>query len=225
MDVKQLIERVDELIALGDEALATEWVQNYRTTTRHNVALEEFYAFRASSISFVLKIFGSEHPYFMDFSRLVDSAQPSCVKRGKGILHAIKNEIEKGWLNTTKGLISADIFADFFEMAEHLLEEGYKDAAVVIVGSTLEQHLRSLAERNNVSTTVEKNGKETPKKAETLNSDLVKSDVYTKLDQKSVTFWLGVRNDAAHGNYTAYNKEQAKLFMQSVAEFMARTGG
>lgn len=157
MNTQQLTERVDELIALGDEALLTEWARNIgMRTEKHFVDLEPFYKFRASCISFILKIFGPEHPYFTDFSKLVDSAQPSCVKRGKGVLQAIKNEIENGWLNTTKGLISADIFGDFLEMAEHLLEEGYKDAAVVIVGSTLEQHLRNLAESNAIDTKVEK---------------------------------------------------------------------
>jgi hypothetical protein len=30
-----------------------------------------------------------------------------------------------------KGLITAEVFADFIEMAEHLLETGYKDPAAV----------------------------------------------------------------------------------------------
>ncbi len=225
MNTQQLTERVDELIALGDAALATEWVKEVVRTKKHYLELESFYTFRASSISFILKIFGREHPYFTDFSSLVDSAQPSCVKRGKGVLLAIRNEIEKGWLNTTKGLISADIFGDFLEMADHLLDEGYKDAAVVIVGSTLEQHLRNMAESNDIETTIEKNGKRIPKKADVLNTDLVKAGVYTKLDQKSITYWLGTRNDAAHGNYQAYNADQARLLIQSVSEFIGRTEG
>ncbi|QGX39724.1 hypothetical protein [Permianibacter aggregans] len=222
MDTQQLTQRIDELIGLGDEALATEWSKKIAGRTKCFLDLEAFYNFRASSISFILKLFGSEHPYYKDFSQLVESAQPSCVKRGKGCLKAIKGEIEKGWLNTAKGLISADIFGDFIEMAEHLLEEGYKDAAVVITGSTLEQHLRTLAEKHGIDLEVEKNGKKIPKKADVINADLVKANVYSKLDQKSVTYWLSIRNDAAHGNYAAYNAEQARLLISAVTEFMGR---
>lgn len=222
MNIEQLANRVDELLALGDEALKTEYSRGSGFNQKNFLDLEAFYAFRASSMSFILNIFGENHPYFTDFTSRAESAQPTSAKRGKGILIAIKNEIENGWLNTTKGLISADIFGDFLEMAEHLLNEGYKDAAAVIIGSTLEQHLRTLAETNEVPVTIEKGGKVTPIKADTLNADLTKAGVYTKLDQKNITYWLGVRNDAAHGKYDSYNNEQIQLLINSVSEFMGR---
>jgi len=139
------------------------------------------------------------------------------------MLKAAKTEIEQGWLISAKGLISSDIFGDFLEMADHLLEEGYKDPAAVIVGSALEQHLKGLCQANGVETTVERNGKIVPKKADVINSDLVKEGVYTKLDQKSVTFWLDIRNNAAHGNFEAYNSDQVRLLLSGVSEFMGRT--
>ena len=37
------------------------------------------------------------------------------------------------------------LFADFLEMASELQRKGFKDAAAVIAGSTLEEHLRKLA--------------------------------------------------------------------------------
>jgi len=51
---------------------------------------------------------------------------------------------------------------------------------------------------------------------------LAKAEVYTKLDQKSVTAWLDLRNKAAHGKYTEYEKEQVVLMMRSVTDFLAR---
>ena len=38
----------------------------------------------------------------------------------------------------------AELFADFLEMADYLLSEGYKDPAAVLGGSMLEEHLRQL---------------------------------------------------------------------------------
>jgi len=67
---------------------------------------------------------------------------------------------------------------------------------------------------------VEVNGR--PKKADTLNSALSAKDVYSKLDQKNVTSWLGLRNDAAHGNYDNYTQQQVALMIDAIRDFMTR---
>ncbi|MFZ0592306.1 MAG: hypothetical protein WAM39_17735, partial [Bryobacteraceae bacterium] len=95
-------------------------------------------------------------------------------------------------------LVHADVFSDFLEMADHLLEQGYKDAAAVIVGSVLEEHLRKLCQKHGLGTTINSGA---PKKADLINADLAGAMVYPKLDQKNVTAWLDVRNKAAHGKY------------------------
>lgn len=219
MNTEGLTQRVDELIELGNAALVTG---KPNALGGENLDLEPFYKFRTASISFILKLYGESHPYLSEFSEHAKNSQPSCAKRGIGILSAIKDEIENGWLNTTRGLISADIFGDFIEMAEHLLEENYKDPAAVLAGSALEQHLKNLAISNSVETTYEYKGKQAPKKADVLNADLVKAGVYSKIDQKSITSWLGIRNDAAHGKFDEYNKEQVEFMLVAVSEFMGR---
>jgi hypothetical protein len=67
---------------------------------------------------------------------------------------------------------------------------------------------------------IEAGGK--PKKAEALNAELAGNTVYSKLEQKNVTSWLGLRNEAAHGNYGSYDAAQVDLMMQSVRDFIAR---
>lgn len=135
-----------------------------------------------------------------------------------GMLLALKQAYEKGYLHTVEELIHADLFSDFFEMAEYLLSEGYKDPSAVIAGSVLEEHLRKLCIKNGI--TVETSGR--PKKADSLNSELAAKAVYSKLDQKSVTAWLGLRNKAAHGKYSEYNKGQVDFMIKSVREFLSR---
>lgn len=219
MNNDDLQSRVEELISKGESVLSTET----KSSGRSFVDLVSFYEFRSASISFILKLFGSEHPYFIDFSVKVENAQPLSVKRGIGILRAVKGEIENGWLVTTKGLISADIFADFLEMSDHLIEEGYKDPAAVLIGCALEKHLHYLCEAHGVDTTFERNGNIVSKKADVINADLVKKVAYSKLDQKSVTYWLGLRNSAAHGKFDEYNSEQIVIMSSSVTEFITRT--
>jgi hypothetical protein len=79
-------------------------------------------------------------------------------------------------LQSISELIHADIFADFLEMADYLLEQGYKDPAAVITGSVLEEHLRKLCDKNGIDTT--QNNR--PKKADTLNSELASANVIFK---------------------------------------------
>jgi hypothetical protein len=61
-----------------------------------------------------------------------------------------------------------------------------------------------------------------PKKADSLTSELAAANAYSKLDQKSVTAWLDLRNKAAHGHYGDYTKEQVSLTIQSVRNFISR---
>jgi hypothetical protein len=135
---------------------------------------------------------------------------------------AVRAELEGGWFATTKGLVSAEIFADFIEMATFLVAEKYKDAGAVIVGSVLEEHLRQLCLKNGIEVSFEKNGVVVQKKADRLNGDLAGAQVYNKLEQKSVTAWLDLRNKAAHGKYDEYGQQQVELMLQGVTDFMAR---
>ncbi len=136
-----------------------------------------------------------------------------------GILKSLRSEYELGTLQSIQELIHADVFSDFLDMAEHLLNEGYKDPAAVIVGSVLEGHLRKLALRVGLSVTKSDGS---AKKADTLNAELAGNLTISKLDQKNVIAWLDLRNNAAHGHYDKYTKEQVSLLITSVRDFITR---
>jgi hypothetical protein len=103
-------------------------------------------------------------------------------------------------------------------MAEYLCEQGYKDPAAVMGGCVLEQHLRNLATKLNLPTDTG----DRPKKADLLNGELAASGAYSKLDQKSVTAWLDLRNKAAHAHYDMYTSSQVILLLHAVRNFVAR---
>jgi len=135
-----------------------------------------------------------------------------------GALKALRADYEAGHLERVEQLVEADLFADFLQMAEHLVEQGYKDAGAVLAGGVLEEHLRKLCARNGLPT----DAAGRPKKAEAMNSDLASASVYSKLDQKSITAWLDLRNKAAHGKYNEYTREQVGLMLEGVREFLRR---
>jgi len=214
-----LVKRIDELLEMGQKALSTS---HQSSTGRDYIDSGPIKGFRTASLSFINIVYGNEHPHFQEFSQNTKGYHPSDAKKGISILQAIRSEIEGGWMFSLKGLITAEVFADFIEMAEHLLETGYKDPAAVVCGSVLEEHLRQLCLKNAIPIDIEKDDRRKQIKADRLNSDLAKQEVYSKLDQKMVTAWLDLRNKAAHGIYDEYTNDQVKNMIIAVTEFMVR---
>ncbi|MCA9385936.1 hypothetical protein KC717_04785 [Candidatus Dojkabacteria bacterium] len=219
MKTEDLVKSVDLLIEKASQVLSTARTSGYRTVVEE----ELFNEFRASSLSFLNKLFGTSHTYYKEFDKNVAGTYPSRTESGRGILQAVKTEIENGWLYQIKDFISAEIFSDFLEMAEYLLVNKYKDPAAVMIGSVLEEHIRQLCDKNSIETfTTDSKGKQKPKKADLLNAELTKANVYNKLDQKNITAWLDLRNNAAHGKYSEYNKDQVDSMHRGVLEFLGR---
>lgn len=220
MKIEAIKKRINELIELAQNVLSTTF------STRSGwefVSSEKFSELRSASLSFLNSTFGSDHPFYKEFDKKATASKPEDTKHALGILQAVKQELDGGWVFTVKGLVSAEIFSDFLEMSNYLLFENYKDPAAVMIGSVLEEHLRHLCGKSGISIEIVKDGKPIPKKADLLNSELSASDIYNKLDQKSITSWLDLRNKAAHGKYSDYSKEQVEIMYQGVINFIGRT--
>jgi len=176
------------------------------------------------AIAAIRRVSGDNSSYI----RVIEGIQPSSflskhVTYVMGTVKALRDDIKAGYISSLIELVHSDIFSDFIEMAEHLCGSGYKDAAAVIIGSTLESHLRNLCQKSAISVETQKaDGSVIPKKADAINSELASTNIYSKLDQKNVTAWLDLRNKAAHGKYSEYTKEQVSLLIFSVRDFITR---
>ena len=181
-------------------------------------------AFRASGLTLLKELFGPAHHHYVDFDKVTRQYPTSHdYQQAKAIIQIVREEVEAGWLANTRGLIAGEVFADFLEMAQHLWDEGYKDAAAVIAGSSLEAHLKRLCGVNGIDVEVTNaKGDLVVKKADTLNADLVKADIYNKTEQKQVTAWLGVRNDAAHGDYSKVISDVVGAMIHGIRMFIGR---
>lgn len=160
--------------------------------------------------------------YYDSVDKLIQQYGPDghgAIAPAVGVLSALREAYSSGYSKRFAELVHAELFGDFLEMSEYLLDEGFKDPAAVIAGSVLEEHLRQLCVKNGIDIN-SLGGK--PKKADQLNTDLAGQNVYSKLDQKSITGWLDLRNKAAHGKYNEYTKEQVVILLTSIQNFMAR---
>jgi hypothetical protein len=216
MNIEKIKSDLAKLIAKGEAIVGTSYKSNYDRRV-HDVA------FRTSGLSYLKNLLGPEHDYYIQFKDKTQSGSFLHTAVGVEILKALQSDLDDEWLFEFKSLVAAELFTDFLDMSEHLISEGYKDAAAVMIGSTLESHLKQLCDKHSIDITFI-NGKEEvkPKKADVLNADLCKANVYKKLDQKQVTAWLDLRNKAAHGEYSEYEIEQVQQMYNGVLSFITR---
>ena len=175
--------------------------------------------------SIIERVSGTSSSYYKDLFQIMSSKKNDGLKadHAMGIIESLRFDIESGYLTNFEELIHGEIFGDFLEMARHLLNEKYKDAAAVIVGSSLEAHLLQLCKKYDIALTFTNSKREIKnKKADRLNADLATVKAYSKLDQKSITAWLDLRNKAAHGKYTEYTHDQVSLMTDGIRDYISR---
>jgi len=189
----------------GDELVeVTTWVTRLGQLIR-NLYGEKSQHFQSYSRALATNAFYTLHSNYYDhFTQML------------GVAKAIKHDLDNGLLVNFRSLAQAEVFADFMEMGEHLLEGGYKDAAAVIIGSVLEDGLRKLSERAGLPI-VNESGR--PLTIDPLNAQLARENVYSKLVQKQITTWAHVRNKAAHGEFAEYTREQVSMMLMFVQGF------
>lgn len=192
-----------------------------------NIAIEDISHLLSKSKAAVARIAGKNSDYYKDIEAILKRTNIRIgykLRYVMGTISALKSDLENDYLKSYSDIIQSEVFSDYLEMAEYLLNEGYKDAAAVLIGSTLEVHLRELCNSNNIDIkTTNNKGKIIPKKADEMNSDLAKSNVYSSTYKKQVTAWLGIRNSAAHGKYSEYTKEEISLMLQGIRQFILTT--
>lgn len=172
----------------------------------------------------IRKLYGENSQHYKNYSNfisidnfyIIHSNWYDHISKVQGVAITVKHDLENDLLFNVRGLLQAEIFAGFLEIGEHLLKEGYKDAAAVTIGAVLEDGLRELCKKNDIAT-VKSNG--SPMTIEPLNGELAKKEVYTKLVQKQVTSFAHIRNKAAHGQYEEYDKSQVDMMLLFVQDF------
>lgn len=170
---------------MGQQVIATRKRDEYQIDSVDGAQMR---GFRVAVLSFIDRVYGREHSHFAEFQDCTNDSYLYHAENGLAIIRIIRDEIAGGWLFTVRGLVAAEVFADFLEMAEHLLESGYKDPAAVMGGSVLEEHLRQLCNKHAIAINEQKNEKQVPKKADRLNAELAAATAYSKLDQKQIAY-------------------------------------
>lgn len=177
---------------------------------------ELFAEWRTQSLVLLRQCLGSGHGYTRSFEEGTEKPSvPSSVKKGIGVLRAAAEDLANGFLFDARSLIEAEVFSDFLEMAQHLLDSGYKDPAASLAGAVLEDGLRRVASAASV----------TFKKSDgidSLNTSLAKAGIYNKLTQSKVDTWRLIRNAADHGNFGEYTADDVRDMVSGTQDLLGR---
>lgn len=215
MYYKKIKERLNQLIEKGEKALSTRHppTGGFITTAGDFIDDEPFYQWRIESLSFLTRVFGNNSIYFKEFQNHCTNPRYPKAFQGQSILKAAKEDIEGGYLKNLETLVSADIFTDFLEMSEYLLEQGYKDPAASLIGAVLENGLRKIAKNKGIKLKSREN-------ISSLNNKLADAQIYNRLTQKMIKVWNEIRDNADHGIFSEYDSDKVKDMLKGVRKFL-----
>lgn len=214
----QMRARLYPLLRKGEKMIET------LSETNSVVDIRKYAEWRSQSLVCLTDIFGSTHRYTKNFelseeiggnkSIHITTMYGLAALQGLGILRAALEDIKNGYLSTLKELATAEVFSDLLDQAEHLLKNGYFTPAASLAGAVLENGLRSLAKRKNVTVKAKDN-------LSTLNNKLAAKNVYTRLRQKQIAFWVDVRNIADHSEFDKVAENDVADLVRGIRNFLA----
>ena len=163
----------------------------------------------------IIKLVTKKSVYYKEFIEIDNieySSEYHIFINLKVVFLTLKSDYEKGYLNSIKTLIQAEVFENQLEQSEELLKNGYTLASAVIAGVVLETGIREICTREKI----------THGKLDKMNTDLAKAGIYNKLQQKRITALADIRNSAAHGKENEFKKEDVKIMIRDIEQFLAK---
>jgi hypothetical protein len=204
---------------LADVSRNTVLVLRDRDSSTH-YNLGSFSGWRAAAENCIFDLLGPESIYYKRFVAAADKAEhdngyEQSVEACFAIVDSLHVDFSSGRLVSLKALVTADVFADFLEMAGHLLSHNYKDASASLIGAVLERGLRDIASANGLTIKDRDD-------LSSLTSKLVAKGVFNRLVQKNLNVWIEVRNSADHGKFAEYSETDVRGMHSGVQAFLAQ---
>lgn len=212
---QKILKRMDELLEAGEKVLSTK-----RNPPSNSIGFDssinsqDGYQWFTSVQNLLVRVFGKDSEHYKNFTdQNKKGLTYSPVYRAQGILKAAKDDYEYEQLFELKKIIEAELFDEFLEQATSLLDAGYYQPAAVIAGSVLEDGLRKLCAENKIALPAKP-------KLDFMNSELAKAGLYNKLTQKKITTLADIRNNASHGHWDQFEKQDVEDAIKWITQFM-----
>lgn len=207
------LKRLDALIEKADRVLATQHPNPPGAVGLPSLDAEAFSEWKAQSLTCLIDLLGTKQAYVETFREEIKRGFRGTVEAGKGILKAVRQDIEGGSLSKVETLVSARIFNEFLEMAEYLLNQGSKGPSTSLTGAVLEDGLRRIRAGHGLPPGPHED-------ASSLNEKLADANIYSRLTQNKIQQWIDMRNNADHDKAGEYKFDDLKEMMKGVRELL-----
>jgi len=176
----------------------------------------DYLRFRAQAMNLIRRVCGASSDHYKELKRLADNpnsaTNPYYLTHCLGIAEAAHRDFEAGLLFDVRSLVAAEMLGDFMDQAETLLAAGYHVPAASLAGAVLEDAMRKLCEKNNISLPSNLG-------INALNTELARNDIYDKLILKRITAIADIRNNADHGNFDKFTKDDVADMVKWIGRF------
>jgi len=189
-----------------------------------------FMTWRTSCVSIIEQLVSPSSPNWNRVRNFAGyAADEELLKRGLAVVVAVRDELERGFLDGLGSHIEAALTGDYMGQAERLLGEGIPGQhdhvpAAVLAGAILERTLRMLCENHSPPIPTMKRNDE-PFAMNALIDALRKTDAITETWAKQLRAWADIRNHAAHGRFDQFNRPQVEAMIPGIRRFIDEHGG
>ncbi|MDH1707198.1 MULTISPECIES: HEPN domain-containing protein [Acinetobacter] len=217
----KVLDRFEQLITeakqIATKKQSSTTTRMSRTTTREyfdEVTNEHYLSWKVKTENLLKISCGEDSVHYQAFLREKDNGLsfPSRLRNSIPVVLAAYDDLKNGFLISFKQIVQAEVFDSELEQAKSLLESGYKNSSAVIAGVVLETAIKELCLNHGIELD--------RKKLTHLNDELAKAGVYNKLQQKQITALADIRNNAAHGDYDQFTKEDVIRMIQDIERFI-----
>lgn len=217
---EKIIQRIDELLKKGDKAFTTRESNDISGIMTYKLNVGIFAEWRTQALNFLISFLGDNNNiYTQNFEEQVKQGDIESVEAGQGILRAVREDVSAGYLTDIRTIISAEVFTDFLEIVDYLLENHLKDPAASLCRAILEDGLRHIASKH-----IPEKDKILTKDRENLNSlnqECLKRGIYNKLIWRKIQVWIDIRNSADHGRFNEYSEQDVREMYEGVSKFLS----
>ncbi len=175
---------------------------------------DQFLNWRVKARDLISKVCGKDSEYYTEFEKhekaYAGATNHIVLLKLKQVFLAAKDDYEKGYLNSFRNLVQAEVFDNELEQAAELLNSNYKLPAAVVAGVVLETTLRQMCTDKGI----------VPGKLNKMNDDLTKAGAYSSLVHKRITALAAIRNSAAHGKPDEFSEKSVAEMISQVRDFV-----
>ncbi|MCK4558640.1 MAG: hypothetical protein KAV45_02580 [Calditrichia bacterium] len=211
-NTSKLIQSIEELLGKFD-SVESSWHKNTMDGWFQDTVGYE--TLTTGILNLTKHIYGYGHPNFQRIINSLNDVSLHSLKQMKGVLIGTKFDIEKGYLDSLESKIIIEIQTNFLSTAAEFAENGSKDQAAILACTVLEDSLKRLAQKNNLTDLLSK-------EMRVVADGLFEKNIIEKSTLSSILGFRNLRNAAFHAQWDEVSLESVNLLLVFLNTFIDR---